>query len=337
MKWFGRQQDPPRQVDPAAFWAWWATARDQVAQSIADGSVQTHVDAITSQVQALHPNMAWELAPGQSAQHSLIVTPEGNAELRAIAARWLEAAPPADAVWEYHASRQPSELHVLELAGTRVNLAEVRAVTSWDANRNLLDVQLWHPAFATVPDPVRAQVSFLFLDNLLGEDDVERWIGSIDPSDAAAGGVSPADVLAEVESHRASAGAESWVLAKRTDASGEFDAIVSANAALKRIDHPFADHHLVLSIDRGIEQLANTPELQELDDAEDVLVELLKGLAIYAGRVTERRRRRVHYVTADPDAAASVARRWAEEHRRFGVRVDTERDPHWEFRGELFR
>lgn len=335
VKFFGRRKDQPSEGDPTEFWAWWATAREPIAQSIADGSVQVHVDAITSNVQALHASMAWELAPGRSAQHSLVVTPEGNAELRAIATRWLEAAPQSDAVWEYHASRQPSELRGLEIGGMRVDLADMRAVTSWNENRNLLDVQLWHPLFATVPEPVRAQLCFLFLDNLLGEDDVERWIGSIDQADDPAAGLSPDQLQAEVESRRAGAKAESWVLARRTDASGEFDALVSANAALKRIDHPFAAHHLVLTISRGIEQLAGNTELQELDDAEAELVEELKGLAVYAGRVTERHRRRVHYVCTDPTAALPVARGWADRNQRFGITVTTQRDPRWEFRGEL--
>ena len=47
------------------------------------------------------------------------------------------------------------------------------------------------------------QAGFLFLDHLLGEDGVERWIGAIEFFDAPTGGRTPAELKAEVERHAA--------------------------------------------------------------------------------------------------------------------------------------
>ena len=91
------------------------------------------------------------------------------------------SAPEPDATWEYHASKQASpKLMGLEIGSWRFDLEEMRAIASWDRSRRRVDVKLWHPQFAGVPESARIQAGFIFLDSLLGEDDVERWVGQID-------------------------------------------------------------------------------------------------------------------------------------------------------------
>ena len=107
-----------------AFWAWWDGARDRTAAAIARGDPGSMVDEISSAVHAIDPRLAWELAPGATAQHALVVTPEGDPAVRALALRWRDAAPPPDATWEYHPSRQPSPLGRLALGGVDVDLAD---------------------------------------------------------------------------------------------------------------------------------------------------------------------------------------------------------------------
>ena len=170
MRLFRRDAAPP-----ADFWTWWSGARERLAHAISAGGIdEGMVSEISRAVQTIHPEMAWELAPGKAAQHAFCISPEGRADLRAIALRWLETSAPADATWEYHASKQASQsLMTLEIAGARFDLGEMRAIGSWDASARRLDVRLWHPQFERVPPQVHPQVGFLFLDNLLGEDDVE--------------------------------------------------------------------------------------------------------------------------------------------------------------------
>jgi hypothetical protein len=334
MRFFKRGSSGPNPDAIPAFWHWWAGARDQVAARIADGSVDRMVGDISSAVDAIDRRLAWELAPGAHAEHALIVTPEGNPALRALAVAWLAAAPAADATWEYHAARQPRPLGRLALRGVDVDLADVRAIADWDDARQRLDVQLWHPNLTGQPDEVRHQAAFLFLDNLLGEDDVERWIGAIDALDTPITGWSPEELKAEVRRRAGQATGESWVLAERSD--GGDAALVLANLALKPIDHPMHGHHLTVVVDRGLEQLAGSDELQELDAAEDRLVASMSTVgAVHAGHVTERRRRVIHFVCANPDPAHAVATSWATEERRFAPRVEVRHDPGWGFRKTL--
>jgi len=290
---------------------------------------------ISGQVSRIHPLLAWELAPGSVAAHALVVTPEGNHETRPRAVAWLAAAPPTDEVWEYHASRQAGPLNTLVIGGATVDLAEVRAIAAWNESREVLNVKLWHRAFPGMPQQARHQVAFLFLDNLLGEDGVERWIGSIDLLEAESGGRTPEELRDEVERRAAAATRDAWVLAERPDRRGD-RALVSANAALKHIDHPFAAHHLLVTVDRGLEQLAGSPESAELNAAEDELVAALEAEgAVYAGRVTERRQRQIHFACEDPDLGVQTARAWAARFDRFGPRVQVKADPAWAFRADL--
>jgi hypothetical protein len=328
------QQDLGRRCQ--AFWDWWATAKDRVAPAIEAGGAMALVDEISRNVDAVHPKLAWELAKGGAgSRHAFCVSPEGDAEVRPIALAWLASAPPADETWEYHASRQPGDTYaVLEAGGLRIDLSETRAIAGWDEAREVLKVRLWNPAFARVPPSEPIRIAFLFLDHLLGEDDVERWIGQVDIADAPFEGRTPAELREEIARHAEKATHESWVLADRTDQRGNH-ALVSANAALKRIDFPFAMHHTAVSVGVGMQQLAGHPD-PNLDAAEDELIEALKECgSIYAGHVTEQKKRTYYFVTHDPDAAASVARSWAATHKRLNARVDVKSDPRWEFRRDL--
>ena len=199
--------------------------------------------------------------------------------------------------------------------------------------RQRLDVHLWHPATADAPQGVAVQAAYLFLDNLLGEDDVERWVGTIDLLDAPTNGRTPDELRAEV-ARRAAAGSEaSWTLAEVT---GGDVGIVLANTALKPIDYPFHAYHVLVTVDRGLEQLSRSPELQELDTAEDRLVDSMTTAgAVYAGHITDRRRRRIHFMAVDAERAKGIAGEWAGIESRFGPKVEVKSDPGWEFRRDL--
>src|SRR6187402_1842826 len=107
MGFFKRSASEPDR--PADFWEWWSGGRDRVANAIATGGFDERlIGEISNAVESIHPAMAWELEPGKASQHAFCISPEGNAELRQVALRWLASAPDRDATWEYHASKQAS-------------------------------------------------------------------------------------------------------------------------------------------------------------------------------------------------------------------------------------
>jgi hypothetical protein len=336
---------PAEPVPPVDFWAWWAGARERIAQAIAGSAFDAPlIDEVGRAVQTIHPAMAWELAPGGTAQHAFCISPEGNPELRQLALRWLQSAPPVDALWEYHPSKQARpQLGQLEVAGVRLDVAETRTLVSWDATRQRADVRLWHPAFAEAPQRVRQQVAFIFLDNLLGEDDVERWVGEIALLEGPVAGRTPDELRAEIDRRRTEAtDGDTWVLRERTGPDGS-TAIVVADAALKRIDHPFADRHVTIATVFGADRMPTPDETSLLNGQEDDLLRRLGSVAVYAGRVTQPGSRTMHFVAQDPDAMRPAIDGWAQDlpdHLSDGlpqlrIKVNFARDMAWSFQREL--
>lgn len=107
---------------------------------------------------------------------------------------WLHRAPEPDSNWEYYASRQPhrSPGLVLEIAGQKIALDDLVCAAAEDESRERIDIAIHHPVFPTIEDEnLRAQILFIGLDTLLGEDDVERWLGAIEPANEPAEGAFP--------------------------------------------------------------------------------------------------------------------------------------------------
>lgn len=345
MRLFGRGPAEPEIGD---FWEWWPGNRDRIATAITTNGFDGRlVNDISKAVQTVDPAMAWELSPGRTAEHAFCISPEGNAAIRPAALRWLAAAPAPDATWEFHASKQAApSLSRVNIGGASFDFAEMRAIASWDDVRQREDVRLWHPGFPSVPDNARIQVGFLFLDNLLGEDAVERWIGVIDILGDPTGGRTPAELKAEIDrrsTESASAGDVHWVLSQRQLPNGRTEIIV-ADASLKHIDHPFAQRHaMIRTVVADDRWLPTAAEAAVLDAEEDDIVRRLEGVAVFAGRTTSPGQRVMHFVTADTKAMDPAIDAWAAAipgsigdggpARR--IKVDTETDASWSFQKAL--
>jgi hypothetical protein len=140
-------------------------------------------EEISRRVAAVHPDLAWELAAGQVSEHTLVVTAEGNPDLRPIARRWLLTAPPADETWSYddHRGAAADPEGIVLRGGDDAPAIAFRDISvSARKAGTRLDVTVHHPAFADLPETARHQVAFLALDAALGENDTELWVGVID-------------------------------------------------------------------------------------------------------------------------------------------------------------
>lgn len=183
-------RSPGRQQAAAitAFWTWWGErGAGETAAAIQQGEPERTVDAMSRHVQAIDKGLAWELNAGSVGRHVLVVSSEGNPQLRPVARRWRLAAPPADDVWEYSDTRLPAR----DPAGTQFTIGDVRldlaaATVFAMVNGATVDVSVHHPAFASIPEQARTLATFLMLDTVLGEAAVETWIGTVEPSTIAA-------------------------------------------------------------------------------------------------------------------------------------------------------
>ena len=320
--------------DPyAAFWSWWAGTRDRLDVAIRASDVDAaFVAEIGEHVDAIPPGgLAWELTPGEQARHALVVTAGGDPELRAAAERWRRAAPPADATWEYHATR-PASLEAMEasvrFADREIDLGGLVVAWELDERRREVHVRVHHPAFASGDDELRSQVTYLSLDWLLGEEDVERFVGAIEPvADRPPDARPLRELLPVVEG--LDAGDGDWVILEARP-EGRPPTMVSAMARLKPVDHPLLDTHVAVIAQYETEHPDGYPdgdELTRLRGLEDALEAALGDDGRLVAHASSDGTRVLHAYFDGETTAQERLERWAAEH---DTHLDVRRDPAWD-------
>lgn len=175
--------------DPVAeFWDWWRQAgRERVQAGIeGDGVPEAVVEELRRRLDSIASGLTWELGPGSGAEHALVISAGGNGDLRDAVDRIHQAAPAADGDFEYRATRgaRPAGVEqTVTVEGREFDLRELTFATRGDPQGGAIDVEIHHPGFRGLPEDVRANVAFIALDWLIGEAEVERWIGAIDLPD----------------------------------------------------------------------------------------------------------------------------------------------------------
>ncbi|WAP53237.1 hypothetical protein OL239_09470 [Arthrobacter sp. ATA002] len=240
----GVSAGPEQHIDN--FWTWWTSgAGSRFSAAAATGHWGSLPAEMEERLAAVHPDLAWDTAPGRTSRHLLAVSSEGDPVLRRIAELWLRRAPRADGEWEFAAARQPVPGvagQSLEIDGRSFSLGSARFGLREDSRTGRFDVVIHHPLFTAVAEGRSRQICFLLLDWLLGEDGVTRWIGAVEPAAAgAAADVAAGELLAAVTAAAASAPA-GWVLLNGTTQDGG-PVMVAARRPLRWIDYPTFDLH----------------------------------------------------------------------------------------------
>ncbi|MBI3862183.1 MAG: hypothetical protein HY290_09840 [Planctomycetia bacterium] len=132
---------------------------------------------------AIHPELMWEFGPAVRCEgHRLVITPETRRALRPLVREVLKAAP-AMSGWEFYEYRLPENLELAtqtvggrvggDFAGRRI-LVHARPA---EFNRINLTFEFSPPD----PDEQHAfAVAYVYSESLLGEEVLDRWIGTID-------------------------------------------------------------------------------------------------------------------------------------------------------------
>lgn len=321
-----------------AFWTWWPSVAEAFASSFKRGGPSPElVDAMVAHVNAIDARLDWEFGPGVKSTHHLCLSGKGDPVLRVVAERWLRASQPC-ATWEFYSARQgsPSASGLsLRIAGFELLLSEVQFVIEEDETRELLDVVVDHPVFPQIEDEtLKSRVAFIALDNALGEDDVERWIGKVEvarPTDAREDIVLLPALRSRVDAFAKTATGERWVLL-RGNIEGA-PVLVATNRAIKRIDHLLLDTHVTITIPIARPDEHGFPmrdESADLDAMQDALIDQLGVEVVVLGRETSRGLRQLHLHVMEGGPAAAIVERWRAAHRRYSVEVAVERDPAWQ-------
>ncbi|EHK88588.1 hypothetical protein SacazDRAFT_03710 [Saccharomonospora azurea NA-128] len=156
----------------AEFWRHWHAVLPDLSAALGEGHPRAAETLLCDAVARVHPDLQLSLERGQRALYALVVSGREDPALRPYTDAWKAAAPPDDAIWEFHDSVPP----VPDPAGVTVNLgahrialADVRVVAQVDDADGVVDVAVHHPAFADLGEPERAAMTFLPLEATLGE------------------------------------------------------------------------------------------------------------------------------------------------------------------------
>lgn len=319
----------------SAFWKWWPSSAPGFAESFSTGEHSEElIAAMNAHVSAIGEGLDWEFGPGHEAEHHLSLSSHGDPELRIVAERWRERAPTADATWEFHAARQPHPEPDLTLTidEVEVKLGEIRYDLDVEEDRARVVVTGWHPAYATIADAsLRRRILFIALDTLLGEDEVERWIGAVSTADEPIeDGVTPSDLRDTVQELSELSKDDMWQMLRGED-DGK-PVLVVVDRAVKRADHWLKDTLLRIRVtlaSANDEGIPSKDESEILNEAEDALVASLGAHAVYLARETRTGARTLFFHVAESSPALDIAARWkpTPEH---AVEVEAERDPAWE-------
>ena len=326
---FRKRESGPDRHPIAAFWQWWATE----GQRIDPRAASKATGELARRVAAIHPDLTWHFGAGTIAEHFLTVSAGGVAEVRPFAERWLRAAPRADARWEFRSSQaaDPDAMsNVLEIAGHKVELALTRFRVEPVPEELRVHVGVHHPKFGDLPQPVREQVTYMVLDWLVGEDNVERWLGHVEtltelPPDTVPG----SGVWAAVADIAAQRDPEELVIAQWQDKDGT-PGLAMFRPGLRWIDHPTLDQHQIVSAhyaaqDNGLP--ADAAALESLLQLDSDLESLLGARGILVAHETHRGVRKLHAYTDGEDQNIEAAiMEWASKRN---VTVEAQPDPAW--------
>ena len=298
------------------YWRWWEDARDDVQAAIEqEGADREVLHELLRQVSAL--GLVCEMSAGQRSRHAICASASGDPALRKLAYRWRDAGPPADEVFEYHASRIAGDPDAtLRMNDHEFAFTAFRFGVAVDEPRHALDLDVQHPAFPGLDENLRAQAGFIALDTILGEEEVERWVGALSWSAAApASTITPAGLREAVERLRESEASGEWALL-RTD-----DAIAVAARPLRPVDHPYLDLLCELKA-RPVDH-----DLSTLQDNEAALVSDFAERAYHAASLTQGDVRTA-FVYIDGDTSTSrELENWAIER---GYELTFSLDPAWD-------
>jgi hypothetical protein len=179
VRWFKRRKpesDPEPERDPAEsageFWQQWFEMLPAISAALGDGEPHRVENEMCELVALVHPDLHFSLERGQRAIYALVVSGQEDPRLRPYTDAWKTAAPPEDAIWEYHDSVPPVPDPTgvtVNLGAHRIPLADVRVAVQVDEAEGVVDVAVHHPKLAELEPAAREALTYLPLDATLGE------------------------------------------------------------------------------------------------------------------------------------------------------------------------
>lgn len=221
----------------ADFWARWPELAPGLETDLAAGEHGAGTELLAQLTEAVNPGLEWEVMPGRSARHALCLSAAADLGLRGITERWLRAAPPPDESWEFHPARIPVPLENIVIGELEIDPEDALACITVDSGSETLELVVCHPGFAGMDETLQLQAAFRLLDDLLGEDDADKWVGAVETAPRPPGPALPfLETAHRTEALAAAASGEKWEIIPEFDGE-DWSNDLHINRAAKRLDH----------------------------------------------------------------------------------------------------
>lgn len=166
-----------------AFWKWFSENSEKFYQAIESGSFDQYTSEFSTKINEILPGVAWVFGPGDDDEgHSLTLSPEGDPYQDFVVTHIVKNAPLLEG-WTFYSSRQASPTFAgmsMDIAGEKVTAKEIWVSPTVDEAQEKIDVVCWAPVFEQLEDGPRGQITFLWLDEALGEFQVTSRLGAVD-------------------------------------------------------------------------------------------------------------------------------------------------------------
>jgi hypothetical protein len=134
------------------------------------------------------------------------------------------------------------------LDGRVISLELTRFAVTADEKRLRFNVVAYNPEYMYLSHEARLSATYLMLDWCLGEDDVERWVGSVDAAtEVATDALTARELTCRVDSLAARRDDSEWSLVQRNVRDG-IPTIASVRPWTRWIDHPLLDQHNIVTV-----------------------------------------------------------------------------------------
>jgi len=161
------------------FWTWFVANADRLKGLYANERFEDLTQEMNRELDRVEQQLAWEMGPGKQKPYLLTISSEGNPRLREIADLMIELAPDLKG-WELYSSRpaRPAPKVVrLPESGEAFETADWEFIPMENPEKGRLDLAVVGDQLARSDREPALRAVSLYLDQLLGEDTVEMWIG----------------------------------------------------------------------------------------------------------------------------------------------------------------
>jgi len=174
-----------REEANAAVDRWWrafADKKDDIAALFTEEQDWDLPAWIHEHLGAIDPNLMWEFGPGIDNGHRLVITPENRHDLRPLVDRMLASAPAIDG-WSFldHRPREPFSMVEMTVEG---RTGAPLAATGFKCEKgrfNFIDIAVEFPkSLLRNNEDFAFSQALVLIESLLGEEDLDRWVGNID-------------------------------------------------------------------------------------------------------------------------------------------------------------